>query len=169
MNKQNLELTKRDLYIDEDVLSSAPSGVRGELVLFTVGKYMTDDELEKEYVLRELEPATIELIADFDVKNPTQIDEKKYVGTHWKDAKGNWCYAAFSRWDGRRRVGVYRSDDDDWNVCWWFAGVRSSSKSSELDSGTESLALAIEKLRVKYPCSEAQACLNEVERILSRK
>ncbi len=168
MNKQNLELTKRDLYIDEDVLSSAPSGVRGELVLFTVGKYMTDDELEKEYVLRELEPATIELIADFDVKNPTQIDEKKYVGTHWKDAKGNWCYATFGRWDDGRRVDVDRYDGD-WGDRWWFAGVRSSSKSSELDSGTESLALAIEKLRVKYPCSEAQACLNEVERILSRK
>ena len=104
--------------------------------------YISDDDLEKEFELRGLKPADPISVAAVNEADPAFADEKPH-GTHWKDAKGKWCYAAFHRWDddGRhvlvnrydsdwldrwgdgREVNICRSDDD-WDDYWWFAGVR---------------------------------------------
>jgi hypothetical protein len=46
--------------------------------------------------------------------------------TVWKNAKGEWCYAAFDRWDGERFVNVDQSNGE-WHAYWWFAGSRKLS------------------------------------------
>lgn len=43
--------------------------------------------------------------------------------THWQDAKGNWCFAAFYDWLDEQRVYVSRRQDA-WSGRWWVAGVR---------------------------------------------
>ena len=84
--------------------------------------FISDDDLEKEFELRGLKPADPVSVAAVNEADPAFADEKPH-GTHWKDAKGNWYYAAFFRWNGKRRVDVDRSGND-WDDRWWFAGVR---------------------------------------------
>lgn len=109
-------------YVDEDVLKTGPDQT-GTIETFTVGKYLSDADLEKEYESRGLVPASPEQLVEYvhpDFK-------EKYLGTHWKDEDGNWCFAAFSRWGGDERgVSVHRGGSD-WSDRWWFAGVRKSS------------------------------------------
>ena len=125
--EQLLDKTKRTQYVGKDVLSTCPDPKRvGKLYFFTLGEYITNDELEKEYESRGLVPASVREIAVYDIKNRDEMDEMMYVGTHWKDAKGNWCFATFDRWYGRRVVSVHRHVYG-WYGNWWFAGVRKSS------------------------------------------
>lgn len=113
------------LYCDEKVLAEMPGKQKGKLEFFTLGKYVFDDELEKEYQKRGLVPADPYSLAEYHQKNPKFYDEKRFTATHWKNADGKWCYAAFRRWDDVRSVVVGR-DDDDWSDGWWFGGVRES-------------------------------------------
>ena len=137
--KKLLEKTDRTLYIDDAVLKTAPSKVEGTFEMFTLEKYTSDDELQKEYESRGLVPADIETLVEHD----SELDEKKWVSTHWKDKDGNWCFAAFGRWRGdARRVFVYRRGYG-WDVSWWFAGVRKSLELGNSDLlPSEPLSLA---------------------------
>lgn len=139
--KELLKSTKRTLYVDDEVLATAPKGGDlKDLQFFKLDKWVTNEELEKEYQSRNLIPATIETLVAYDKE---KLDKMKYVGTHWKDANGKWCYAAFDRWDvGGRAVFVDRSAYD-WNDFWWFAGLANSpQKSDTRNSGALNLDLA---------------------------
>lgn len=122
--KEALKATGRKLYVNDDVVEAMPrgEGTETEVHFFKVGKYLTDEELDKEYELRGLKPADPYSVAAVNEADPAFADEKPN-GTHWKDKDGKWCFAAFNRWRGERRVGVDR-DDDGWSGHWWFAGVR---------------------------------------------
>lgn len=112
-------------YTDDEVVASMPTDDTDEpLEIFTLDKYVTDDELEKEYESRGLVVAPpYALIKAYKDSQP-----QKYIATHWKDAKGNWYYIAFSRWHGgERRVHVNRHGSW-WGGYWWFVGLRKSSK-----------------------------------------
>ena len=123
--KQKLEQTKRNLYINNEVFETSPKQTKGKVEFFTIGKYISDDELQKEYENRGLIPASIYDLID----NDKICDEKKYVGTHWKDENGKWCFATFFFWSGNVERSVYVDrNDGDWLDRWWFAGVRKSSK-----------------------------------------
>ena len=127
ITRKQLEATGRTLYIDNEVLASAEGGVsKGALEFFKIGKYESDDELEEEYASRNLVPATISDLIRFDKENREKLDEMAYVGTHWKNADGKWCFAAFSGWSGEHHVSVDRYGDG-WGGGWWFAGVRKSA------------------------------------------
>jgi len=142
-----LKDTGRNLYVTDEVAKSAPVN-EGKLEFFKPGRYVTNEELSKEYSDRGLEPASITALCLYDKKNQDKLDEMKYVGTHWKDTNGNWCSATFHRWDDERVVSVYR-DDDDWDYDWWFAGLRKSELGAESlspSSNTLSLELRIQKL-----------------------
>ena len=142
--KKLLKSTKRTLYVNDEVLNSAPQGTQeGTFELFTLSKFVTDDELEKEYAARGLVPATIADIVAYDKKHRDILDEKEYVATHFKDAKGNWCYATFRRFDYSRDVYVDR-DVSGWSGDSWFCGVKKEpfSRPSELTA----LAARVEKL-----------------------
>jgi hypothetical protein len=124
-----LDATGRAQSTDSEVVDAMPKGEgdEAEVVFFKPdlsnrNGYISDDDLEKEYELRALKPADPVSVAAVNEADPTFADEHPH-GTHWKDAKGNWCYATFRRWGDGRRVGVDR-DGSDWSDRWWFAGVR---------------------------------------------
>lgn len=132
------------VYVDTDVINNIPQKQKGIVETFTLGRYVTDDELEKEYTSRGLIPADSYTVFEYHKSN-----DVKYLSTHWKDSKGKWCFATFSLWDGGRSVNVGRNVSG-WDGNWWFAGLRKnlSTKPSESQNSleTESLALRIKKL-----------------------
>lgn len=124
-----IDATGRVQYTNRKVVDAMPKGEGDEveIVFFKPdlserNGFITDNDLEKEFELRGLKPADPISVAAVNEADPAFADEKPH-GTHWKDAEGNWCCAAFDRWRGRRRVDVRRGDDD-WHDYWWFAGVR---------------------------------------------
>lgn len=140
--QQALDATKRNQYVDKDVVKDAPLHMFKEVDIefFNVGKYISCDDLEQEYEKRGLVPADIREVASV---GGSILDEKKYVGTQWKDSSGKWCFATFDLWGGGRGVDVDR-DDDGWNDCWWFAGVRKSALSTGTSELLEPQSLSLE-------------------------
>lgn len=129
------DITTATIYANDEVLKNAPRHTHiRELEFFTLGRYVSDNELEKEYESRGLEPADLYSLAIWDEGNKDR-EVKKYVATHWKDAEGKWCFATFRRWRGERSVSVYRGGGD-WRDRWWLAGVpvRKGTESSETQS-----------------------------------
>ena len=128
-SQQALAATGRAQYTDRKVVENMPKApaVLAEIVFFKpdLSKrdgYISDDDLEKEYALRGLEPVDPISLAAMNEAAPAFADERPN-GTHWRNAKGEWCFAAFGHWDDKRGVSVSR-DGVGWNDCWWFAGVR---------------------------------------------
>ncbi len=119
-----LDATGRKQYTNRAVVDgmSQGEGDEAEVVFFNLGRYVTDTELEKEYEMRGLVPADPYSLAAVNEADPAFADEKPN-GTHWQDSDGQWCCAAFYRWDGGRYVGV-RRNVNDWDDHWWFAGRR---------------------------------------------
>ena len=132
--QQVLNATGRKQYTAASVVANMPRGTGDEakVIFFPPDKsaydengWISDDNLEKQYVLRGLKPADPYSLAKANEDDPAFADEHPNA-THWKDAEGKWCYVAFRRWgDGERDVDVGRSDDD-WDVRWLFAGLASS-------------------------------------------
>lgn len=138
-----LDKTKRTQYVDKDVVASVEPCEPQEIEFFTLGKYISDNELEVEVSKLGFELAHPYALALYAKEHPEFADEKS-TGTHWQNAKGNWCFATFFRWIDERRVDVYRGDGDDWNDRWWFAGVRKSSpKPLETKPSSVPLTLAL--------------------------
>lgn len=133
--KEALTATGRKQYVTDEVVITMPKGNGEEVELHFFkpnlserGGYISDDDLKKEFELRNLDPADPISIAAFNEADPVFADEKPH-GTHWKNAEGKWRYAAFSRWGGERRVHVDQ-DGNGWHDYWWFVGVRKSPKPS---------------------------------------
>ena len=129
--REMLQTTGRNLYVNNEVVDGMPHGEgdKAEVVFFkpepeeyTRPDWMSDEDLDKAYDCRGLKPADPYSLAQANKDDPAFADEKPN-GTHWKDKDGHWCFAAFSRWYGRRNVHVYRRDDD-WHGGWLFAGLR---------------------------------------------
>jgi len=127
--QEALDATGRAQYMDRKVVDAMPKGEGNEVevVFFKPdlserNGFISDDDLEKEFELRGLKPADPVSVAAANEADPDFADEKPH-STHWKDAKGNWCFAAFRRWSDGRGVYVNRNDLD-WGDDWWFAGVR---------------------------------------------
>ena len=129
--QEALDATGRVQYTDRKVVDSMPKGEGDEVevVLFKPEPWeyiksgcISDDDLKKAYERRNSKPADPYSVAAVNEADPAFADEKPH-GTHWKDAKGNWCCAAFDRWGGERKVDVHRGGLD-WSGRWWFAGVR---------------------------------------------
>lgn len=119
-----LEATGRKLYVNDNVVATMPHGEGEEtdVYFFKVSRYLSDAALEKEYELWGLKPADPYSQAAVNEDDSSFADDHPN-GTHWQDADGQWCYAAFRRWLGGRSV-VVRRLDDVWSDGWWFAGLR---------------------------------------------
>lgn len=119
-----LDATGRKQYTDKGVVKAMPKGhgEEPEVLFFKVGRTLSDNDLEKEYALRGLKPADPYSLAQVNADDPAFADDRPN-GTHWQDANGNWCFAAFHRWDGVRKLSVGR-DGGVWVDGWWFAGLR---------------------------------------------
>jgi hypothetical protein len=129
--QETLDATGRKQYTDSGVVQNMPrgEGKEAEVILFkpepweyTRPGFMSDDDLEKCFERRSLKPADPYSVAAVNEDDPAFADEKPH-GTHWKDVNGNWCFAAFRRWNDGRRLDVGRFDSD-WYGGWWFAGLR---------------------------------------------
>lgn len=119
-----IKATGWSCYVDDTVVDTMPNGEGDEVEVcfFQVGHYVSDADLEKEYELRGLTPADPYSLAAVNEADPAFADDHPN-STHWKNADGKWCYAAFHRWDGERSVDVDRRVND-WNALWWFGGLR---------------------------------------------
>lgn len=119
-----LDATGRNKYTNKKVVNGMPKGEGDEVdvYFFKVSRFISDEDLEKEYALRGLVPADPYSQAAVNRDDKTFAD-KHPNGTHWKDSDGNWCFAACCLWDGERFVYVGRFGSV-WDVYWWFAGLR---------------------------------------------
>lgn len=126
------------VYADESVLATMPPVKKGKIEVFALNKYISDDDLAKEYKSRGLIPADPHSMAQYWLDS-----DIKYLATHWKDADDKWCYATFDRWLGERLLFVHRHDVD-WDDVWWFAGLRKfGTKVSETKTSSEPLNSAL--------------------------
>lgn len=122
--QQAIEATGRKKYLTNDVVATMPQGKGSEVELIFIksNRYRTDPEVDAFLAEHGLVSADPHVLAAFNAADPAFADTHPN-STHWKDAKGKWCYAAFDRWRGVRDVDVDRNDDK-WSDYWWFAGVR---------------------------------------------
>lgn len=127
--QEALDATGRTQYVDRGVAKAMPRGTGEgakteffELDLSRRGGWISDSDLDKEYALRGLVPEDPYSLAAQNEADPAFADEHPNA-THWKDANGSWCYAAFFLWRDERYVRVHRCDSD-WLDRWWFAGRR---------------------------------------------
>jgi hypothetical protein len=132
-------------YINEDVLKTAPKQIKGKIEFFKLDRYISNEDLEKEYESRGLVPADPYSMLSIDL---SILDEKRYVATHWKDKDGKWCFASFRRWSDDGRYVNVDQYAYDWLDYWWFGGVRKSSDSvTKPSSETLSLDEAIKLVK----------------------
>jgi hypothetical protein len=124
-----IDATGRQQYISRSVVDGMPRGVKAagskikffELELSKRGGYISDDDIEKEFKLRNLVPESPYLLAKVNEDDPAFADEYPNT-THWKDSEGKWCYMTFYRGeDGKRFVDVFRREGGC-HGRWWFAG-----------------------------------------------
>lgn len=154
--REVLKKTGCRIYADEKVLKNAPVGELQKVEWFNIGKYVTREELEKEYEDRGLEPVNLNTLA-------ANADAHDFTATIWED--GGPLYAAFGRWDGDRDVDVSLRDYD-WDDDWWFAGRR--KQPSELEAqplNSEPLNSALPPQG--GPLDVMNARLNKIEAILA--
>lgn len=123
--QEMLNATGRKQYTNNNVVKTMPQGEGDEVevVFFRLGRYISDDDLEKEYELRGLKPADPYSQAAVSEADPAFADEHPN-STHWKDSSGNWCFSAFRQWSGVRGVYIFPRNDGWTDVRWWFAGLR---------------------------------------------
>ncbi|MDO8471233.1 MAG: hypothetical protein Q7S49_01350 [bacterium] len=125
-----LDATGRKQYIDRNVVKAMPKGdgVEADVHFFKPrpeaykNGVISDDDLEAEYEFYGFKSADPYSLAAVNEADPAFADNHPN-GTHWKNADGKWCFAAFDRWDDERLVYVFR-DGYGWDGSWWFAGVR---------------------------------------------
>ncbi|RNJ51370.1 hypothetical protein [Methylocystis hirsuta] len=123
--QEALAATERRQDVNDAAVAEMPRGDsdEAEVIFFKVGRWISDDDLEKEYELRGLVPADPYALAAVNEQDPVfSVDYPN--GTHWKNANDRWCYAAFDRWlNDDCGVHVHGSRNE-WSTGWWFAGLR---------------------------------------------
>lgn len=127
--QQMLDATGRRQYTNADVVQTMPKGEGDEdnvfffkLDLSGRGGYISDADLDKEYELRGLKPCDPYKLSQVNADDSAFAD-KRPNSTHWQDADGKWCFAAFDCWRDERSVDVDRRAYG-WGARWWFAGLR---------------------------------------------
>lgn len=122
-----LDATGRRQYTNPEVVAEMPGFQESlseevDVYFFQLGRYVSDEELDREYELRGLKPADPYALAAVNEIDPAFADGYPN-GTDWKDSRGRWCFAMFGTWRGERHVHVDRYGSV-WDDGWWFAGVR---------------------------------------------
>ena len=126
-----LDATGRTQYTDREVVNSMPRGKDEPTTVYIFKPrpeaydrdgYLTNAKLAEEYEFNGLTPVDPFSLAKIHIDDPAFSDDRP-VGTHWKNADGKWCCAAFDRWVGERGVGVGLAGGG-WHGSWSFGGVR---------------------------------------------
>ena len=144
-------------YINEDILKTMPTETSDEKIeYFNIGKWVTNEELMKEYESRGLIPCyPLDLI---EVCKDTQHHD--FIATVWDFYGSNLSYIAFDGWGGGRGVGVDRSGSR-WSGRWWFAGLRKVSAKVSETKTSSSLKKAYESGKKEEAREMAQAIQNK--------
>jgi hypothetical protein len=123
-----LDATGRVQYTDRDVVETMPrsEGKKTRVGFFKLdlseqGGRISDDELQKEYDLRNMKPDPYAQ-GQVNTDDSAFADEHSNAG-HWQDANGKWCCIVFNRWGGGERRVRVRRHGSDWYGDWCFAGV----------------------------------------------
>lgn len=135
-----LDKTGRKQYTDKTIVDAIAPSDPQEIIFFKPGKYVSNEQLAEEYASRGLEPAHPYAFILYSMEYESEMDEKEWVATCWKQGD-HFEYAAANRWHGKRGLGVDRSRGG-WYGRWSFVGVpRKSSAlgSSALPSDTLTL------------------------------
>ncbi|OGG93213.1 hypothetical protein A2609_00445 [Candidatus Kaiserbacteria bacterium RIFOXYD1_FULL_47_14] len=108
--------------IDKDAIIPSQIVIKTVTVdvhIFTVGRSVKEEELEKLYGQWGLKHADPYLLAALNRTDATFADEHP-IGTQWKDEKGKWHYfilgSSKSMHDELHRNGT-------WSSRCWFAGI----------------------------------------------
>ncbi|OGY64581.1 MAG: hypothetical protein A3B92_00400 [Candidatus Harrisonbacteria bacterium RIFCSPHIGHO2_02_FULL_42_16] len=123
--QEALNATGRNQYVNPDVINAMPKGEgeKTKVVFFSLGHWVSDEDLEREYEARGLKPVDPYSLAAVNEADPAFADSHPN-STHWKDSNGQWCYTVFCHWiAGGRRVNVNRIGVG-WRGGWWFGGLR---------------------------------------------
>lgn len=118
--------TSRTQYVNDSVVANMPKGAGDSAIMaFILLENWLDektvDQLLGDHGLVAADPFAL---AALNATEPYFANEHKCF-THWQNAKGEWCCAAFSIWDDERGVFVHqRTGDNGWGDGWWVAGVR---------------------------------------------
>lgn len=116
--------------IDEDTIIPSKiviKTVKVDVHIFTVGRSMKEEDLEKLYGQWGLKHADPYLLAALNKADAAFADEHP-IGTQWKDEKGKWHYFI---------LGSSRSMHDElhhngiWSPLCWFAGIPDSLESAD--------------------------------------
>lgn len=122
--KDAISATGRKQYVTAEVLAVMPKGEGDTVVIefIPLEKWMDDEAVDAklaEHGLVAVDPYALAALnaveSDFATERP--------CFTHWKDASGKWCSAAFDDWSDGQNVYVRRGADG-WGDDWWVAGVR---------------------------------------------
>ncbi len=128
--QEAINATGRRQFTDTNVVHDMPKGEGDEVDIvffkpepeeYTSPGHISDEDLEKALLRRNYANDPLAVVA-VNEADPALADERPHA-THWKDSKGNWCYATFRHWDDGRGVRIY-SGLGGWDSHWWFAGVR---------------------------------------------
>ncbi len=117
---QAINDTGRVQYVDSSVVATMPTGDGPEdveLTYFRASRYLSDDELELEFGSRELVPDPQAQAADNEADSAFADEHPN--GTHWKNKKGQWCFASFDQDVVERLVHVCRFGNR-WHDIWWL-------------------------------------------------
>lgn len=125
--QQVLDATGRRQYTDPNVVANMPGRGNGieelDVYFFPLRRSASDEEVEAARKLHGLErPADSYAVAQVNTDDPSFADTHPNF-THWQDANGRWCHAAFDRWHDERSVRVDRSARG-WGGLWWVPGLR---------------------------------------------
>jgi hypothetical protein len=124
-----IDATGRRQYVNRVAVEGMPVGEGDEVDLYIfkpdpdaydAAGDISCDEVARQFDLRGLKPDP-RATAAMNEADPSFGDETPNA-SQWKDAGGNYCFATFRRWRGKRSVGVRR--DGGWGDFWSFSGVR---------------------------------------------
>ena len=95
--KEMVVALNRAKYTDNSVVKIIPRGEVDEVTVefFKLGKYVSDDDLAREYEKRGLTPDPYAQAA-VNEADPAFADQHPN-GTQWKDPNGRWCFVTFNR------------------------------------------------------------------------
>lgn len=123
--RKMLEDTGYIIFGNKYVVESMPKGCgeEVEVVFFKLGRYISDDILEKEYELLSLKPCDPYSLIAVNRADHSFV-HRLPNGTHWKDAKGRWCCAKLHVRSDEPYIRVELCRHRDWYPLWSFAGIR---------------------------------------------
>lgn len=131
------DLYTASIYGDPSLVDAVPAAAAGTtLEIFKTGKYLSADEVAAEYERRGLIPADPRMVADYSEQHKA---EEHYIATQWKDAQGQYCYAAFGRGAGGDRSASVGRSAHGWGGRWSFAGSRKILGTSDTQSSAKHL------------------------------